>query len=111
MKRHSGSKAGTSEGQKEVTAAGAQEMASRASIYLGQESRVPKVWIPPNIHGGRCQGSDWLLFSLVRIEYGRLWNLWTKRFIKFWRLEIQDWSAMCGQSLVFHFDMLKNKST
>lgn len=40
MQKHSGSKARKSEGQKEATAAGAQETASTASDDLGQERRV-----------------------------------------------------------------------
>lgn len=40
MQKHSGSKARKSEGQKEATAAGAQETASTVSDDLGQERRV-----------------------------------------------------------------------
>lgn len=72
-----------------------------------------KVWMLPNVCGGHRRGSNWLSFLLLG-QNTRDPGLYGQRGLfssSFWRVEVQDCSATCDRSLMFHFNMWKNKRT
>lgn len=72
-----------------------------------------KVWMLPNVCGGHRRGSDWLSFLLLG-QNTRDPGLYGQRGLfssSFCRVEVQDCSATCDRSLMFHFNMWKNKRT